>query len=76
MCWALISMPKILRDTQQDRGKPGCLNDFRMMAGGLMSYGPDLPTIFRRAARHMSTNFSRAKRLPIFRLSSRQNSSC
>jgi hypothetical protein len=28
MCWALISIPKILRDTQRDCGKPGRLNDY------------------------------------------------
>jgi hypothetical protein len=27
---ALISMPNILRDTQKDCGKPGCLNDYRV----------------------------------------------
>ena len=27
---ALISMPNILRDTQKDCGKPGCLNDYRI----------------------------------------------
>jgi hypothetical protein len=29
-CWALSSMPKILRDTQKDCGKSGCLNDNRI----------------------------------------------
>jgi hypothetical protein len=29
-CWALISTPKILRDTQKGRGKPGCLNNYRI----------------------------------------------
>src|SRR4030081_1068965 len=29
MCWALTSMPKILRDTQKDCGEPDCPNDHR-----------------------------------------------
>ena len=28
-CWALISTPKILRDTQKDCGEPDCPNDHR-----------------------------------------------
>jgi putative tryptophan/tyrosine transport system substrate-binding protein len=43
-----------------------------LQAGGLMSYGPDYPAIFA-ARQFMSTKSSRAKRLPICRLSSRQN---
>ena len=39
--------------------------------GGLLSYGPNFPDLFRRAGDYVDKNFSRARSPPTFRSSSR-----
>ena len=52
---ALISMPNILRDTQKDCGKPGCLNDYRIQ---VLARGDEMIV----GAVLLRTSFAAAKR--------------
>jgi hypothetical protein len=54
---AVGSMPKILRDTQQDCGKPGCLNDNRIQ---VLARGDEMIEQERRLPPSPLTNSSLA----------------